>query len=347
MARNMIDANIALFRHLEGHCARRGEPIPSAGAVRWVQGDETAQDWLKHLQLRMRLRFGRRRSLTWLSYNGADLVCLVGFEFEPTLAQIQPCATNAGVSVCILSELQPLPLATPAQIRNVVEVGSQDEPGYAGHDCAALEALFPELRLFETPHRLNEEAVSRLFLMVSIHECRNGESWIDETLADDLATLADLNVSHFPYDALCRSIFDWDPRSLYMALYRCLEATYAYESCRKLVTSLNLAQDWHELAAALDTEVGWHPQQAASLNLVLQYALEDDLQAVCDCLGAVDDTDLRTRAGRAIYRLRNRIVHYDPQASSHALGDGDWNELCRRMVGIVLHVFAQAFAASH
>lgn len=343
MARNMIDANTALFSHLEGHCARRGEPIPTAGAVRWVQGDVSAADWLQHLQLRMRLRFGRRRSLTWLSYHETDFVCLVGFEFDPALAQIQPYPTNAGASVCVLSELQPLPMASPAEIRNVVEVGSQGEPGYAGHDCAAVESLFPPVRLFATVHPLDEEATSRLFLMLSVDECRNGESWIDKPLADDLATLADLNVSHFPYDAVCRSIFDWDPRSLYMALYRCLEATYAYESCRKLVASLGLAKDWHELASALDAEVGWHPQEAASLNLVLKYALEDDLQAVCDCIGVADGTDLRVRAGRAIYRLRNRIVHYTTQPGGLDLGDADWNELCHRMVGIVFHVFSHAF----
>jgi hypothetical protein len=345
MARNMIDANAALFDYLEGHCARRGEPVPSAGAVRWVHGDLAAEDWLKHLEVKLKLRFGRRRSLTWLSHHGADFVCLVGFEFEPGLTQIQPHPTNAGVSVCVLSELQPLPVATPAEIRNIIEVGSQGEPGYVGHDYTAVETLFPPIRFFAT-YPVDEEAASRLFLMLSVDECRSGESWIDNPLAGDLATLADLNVSHFPYDAVCRSIFDWDPRSLYMALYRCLEATYAYESCRKLVASLGLATDWYSLAATLDAEVGWHPQEASSLNLVLQHALEDDLRAVCDCLSVAEGTDLRVSAGRAIYRLRNRIVHYAAQAGGLDLGDADWNELCRRMVGIVFHVFSQAFAAS-
>src|SRR5438132_1094309 len=145
MSRNMIDANTALFNHLEGHCARRGEPIPTAGAVRWVQGDAATQDWLQHLQLRLGLRFGRRRSLTWLSHHGADLVCLVGFEFDPALSQLQPFPTNAGVSVCILSELQPLPMATPAEIRNVIEIGSKGEPGYTGHAYTAVETLFPSI----------------------------------------------------------------------------------------------------------------------------------------------------------------------------------------------------------
>ena len=346
MTRNMIEANKALFRHLEGHCAIRGEPILNAGAARWVQGDLAAQDWLKRLELNLQLRFGRRRSLTWLSYDGTDFLCLVGFEFDPELAQIESAPGNAGVTVCVLSELRPLPTATPAEIRNVVEVGSRDEPDYQGHDYTAVAGLFPSVRLFSTVGPLDQEAASRLFLMVGVDECRNGDSWIHDPLADDLLSLADLNIRLFPYDAVCRSIFDWDPRSLYMALYRCLEATYAYESCRKLVESLGLDKEWYELAAALDAEVGWHPQHAASLNLVLQYALEDDLRAVCDCLGVTDGPDLSVRAGRAIYRLRNRIVHYTARTVDLGLDDADWNELCRRMVGIVLHVFSHAFATT-
>ena len=233
MARSMIEANINFFRHLEEHCARRGQPIPTAGEDRWIHGDAQAGDWLKHLALEMALRFGRRRSLTWFSYGGADYVCLVGFEFEPALPHVVVHSANPGFTVCVLAELYPLPVASPAAVRNFVEVACKGDPGYDGHDCSAAETLFPSIRTFSTPPLPDDEAAYRLFLMLCIEECRNGESWIDERLADELATLADLDVSHLPYDAVCRSIFDSDPRSLFMAPYRCIEATYAFESCRK------------------------------------------------------------------------------------------------------------------
>jgi hypothetical protein len=343
MARSMIDANETLFRHLEVHCARRGEPIPSAGETRWVHGDAIAEDWLKNLSLQLTFQFGRRRSLIWCKHGGADFICLVGFEFDPELTMLLAIPANAGLSVCILAELQPLPVARSSDIRNIVEVGCQGEPGYVGHDCAAVEDLFPSIRTFSTLQPLDHEAAHRMFLMLCVDECRNGESWIGEPLAYELATLADLNVSHLPYDAVCRSIFDSDPRSLFLALYRCIEATYAYESCRRLVASLGLAQAWHELATALDDEVGWHPQHASSLNLVLQYAQTADLEAVCACLDAGDSADLCVRAGRAIYGLRNQIVHYRPELGGESLSDDDWNELGRRMVGIVFQIFSHAF----
>ncbi len=343
MARSMIVANHALFSHLDEHCARRGEPIPSAGADRWVRGDTVAEDWLKHLKLRETLRFGRRRFLTWLSCGDSSVICLVGFEFEVDIEELASCESNAGISVFLLSELKPLPTATPAQIRNIVEVGSRSEPGYTGHDPESLEGLFPSIWTFEPTGVLDDESAARLFLIVCINECRNGESWIGDELAADLVSLAHLSLGRFPYGALCRSIFDSDPRALYMALYRCLEATYAYESCRKLISALGLSQDWYRLASALDEEVGWHPQHAASLNLVLRYAVEGDLRTLCDRLHEDEGAELNVRAGRAIYRLRNGIVHYTTRPGDIQLTYDDWNGVCRAMVGIVVHVFYRAY----
>lgn len=56
-----------------------------------------------------------------------------------------------------------------------------------------------------------------------------------------------------------------------------------------------------------------------------------------------DEEPLYIRAGRAIYGLRNQIVHYRPELGGHLLADDQWNELCKRMVGIVFQVFSHAF----
>lgn len=344
MSRNMKAANASLFRHLEIFCAHRGEPIPSAGLVRWVSGSPEDQDYLKNLVLQQTLKFGLRRSVTRLTKADSHFVVLVGFEFPIDLAQLVALPLASGVGVCVISELAPQPIVSPATIRNVVEVGSTEEPAYTGHEFTAIESLFPSVQVYAAPNALDDEATWRLFFMLCVDECRQGESWIDEQLAGELLCLADVNVHSLPYGALCQSLFDSDPRSLFMALYRCIEATYAYESCRKLVGTLGLDKDWHELAAALESEVGWHPQEAASLNLVLTYALQDDLVGVCQSLRAHMGQDVEVSAGRAIYRLRNSIVHFRPGGTGVQFDDIDWNELCLRLVGIVFNVFSHAYA---
>lgn len=150
-------------------------------------------------------------------------------------------------------------------------------------------------------------------------------------------------VPSLPYRELARAVLDLDPRNLYMALYRCVEATYAYEKATKLANALSLTLAWDEVAAALDSEMGWHPPEAQSLNVALERANERDLEDICACLGVEIGNDLRVSAGRAIYRLRNSIVHYRPTYDSLEIESVDWNRLCNSMVTIALHVFHDAY----
>lgn len=344
MARDMRVANRSLFLHLERYCARRQDPVQSPGEIRYVYGDATAQDFLRNLRVETTVQFGNRRALTHLTHASDHFVGLVGFEFETELPSLAPQAMNPGIGVCLLAELGPQPVAPTSQIRNVVEVARHGDPGYVGHDFTVVEALFPRLQVAQSPQALDRDSAWRLFLMLCAEECQRGESWIEDSLADAIVALTDLDIPSLPYPALCRSMFDLDPRTLYMALYRCLEATYAYESCRKLVSRLSLGSKWYDLAVALDDEVGWHPQEAASLNLVLQYALDRDLQEICDCLGVVAGSEVQVSAGRAIYKLRNRIVHYRPGHDDVEVEAYDWNRLCIALVEIVFSVFSRAFA---
>ncbi len=346
MSRDMKLANRTLFEHLELFCAKRGEPIQSAGLPRYVGGDQADEHYLKNLRVRTFIHFGRRRTLSWLTHDTSSFVALTGFEFELELPQLGPIPTPPGIGVCVLSELKPQPVVSPAVIRNVVEVGSMTDHDYGGHSYRAIASLFPGVQVFQSEALYDDDSAWRLFLMACVEECQHGESWIDADLAGELVSLADLNVEMLPYGSLCRSMFDSDPRSLYMALYRCIEATYAFESCRKLVTALSLDTEWYDLAAALESEVGWHPQEAANLNLVLQHALEDDLVRVCKCLGVERGNDVAISAGRAIYKLRNNIVHFRPGQYGVEAERIDWNDLCRRLVGIIFSVFSHAYGGA-
>lgn len=142
MGRNMIGANSALFSHLETYCRLRGEPLQSAGRRRYVMTPPEERTYLKNLRVELCLKFGNQRSLTHLCHGQDHYVGLLGFEFEPLLSQVTSVTVNTGMAVCLLSEVKPLPLASPAQVRNVVEVGSMDDDDeYSGHDCLAIQTL--------------------------------------------------------------------------------------------------------------------------------------------------------------------------------------------------------------
>jgi hypothetical protein len=351
MSRKMIDANRAVFAALEDYCEALGESVQSPSAVRYVYGNSTAKRYLKYLQVGPSLSFGYHRSLSRLHLESEHFIALVGFEFEPSfdlelsLKQLTPISLDPGIGVCVLSVVGPRPIASPATIRNVVEASSADESGYSGHRIEDIGQLFPPIQLLRCDQTIDDDSCWRLFLMLSADECRRGGSWIEDDLAGAIITLAGLEMPSLPYDAVCRSMFDLDPRSLFMALYRCIEATYAYESCRKLVNKLALTTSWYDLAAALESEIGWHPREAASLNVVLKYAHEPDLAELCSLLPVDMGDSLPDSAGRAIYKLRNQIVHFRPGGQPLLDPDSvDWNRLCHLLVHIVFSVFSSAYS---
>jgi hypothetical protein len=343
MARNMIQANTALFSVLEQFCAARADPVMTPGAPRYVTSDRTSKRHLQYLRIGACLRFGHHRSLTHLTLGTEEYVGVIGFDFETQLPQFLPGAGNAGTVTCLLSEVRPQRMVSAAEVGNVVEVGSMHETGYSGHDIAAVSSVFPSVQVLRLVSPADEDAVWRLFLLLCAEEAQNGGSWIEGPLAGSIATLTDLNVPSLPYSAISRSMFDSDPRSLYMALYRCIEATYAYDASRRLSDRLGLGTPWQDVAAALDAEIGWHPQEASALRSILKNTVEADLKALCECLRAPSGEDLQTTAGRAIYGLRNRIVHFRPGSLPVDVEEINWNQLCTLLVGVVFDVFSHAY----
>ncbi|CAN5466328.1 hypothetical protein BH09ACT4_BH09ACT4_03410 [soil metagenome] len=342
----MKTANRQLFSLLAAYCERFDDSVEDPNAVRFVAGDADAETSLQTAQVLAKIEFGTHRSLMYLVQGEIHLVGMVGFESEFSFDGYEDFEPNPGLMIVVLTEGQVQPNVPASQVRNIVEVAKAGESGYTGHQAEGIESLFPPISYLRSLDPLDVETAWRVFLQLCAQECSQGGSWIDAELAADLNALSDLNIPAMPYEALCRSMFDLDPRSTYMALYRCIEATYAFESCRKLVVTLGLSLPWQELAAALESEMGWHPREADSLNLILVYADRNDLAEIARCLGRQPTKDPTVAAGRAIYELRNRIVHYRPGQPAIDVDGIDWNVLSRLLVGIVFSVFMTAFGAA-
>jgi hypothetical protein len=344
--RNMIDANRALFARLLKYADDRDYPVSDPQAARWVHANPDADKILTSLTVRGFMSFGRFRHLAWLALEEQHYIATVGFEYEIIDPALEPLDDIQGYDVCLLSELLVSPNASASTVYNVVGASSRKADSlYPGHDNDQIMGLFPPIRVFASTNPINDDLAWPMFLDVSAEECRHGESWIEDELANSLSELARANVSQFPYKELCRSALDLDPRSLFMSLYRCIEATYAHDQATKLKKDLAIEHDWNRIAKALEDAMSWRPLEATSLNVVLGFAQEDDLRVVCDCLGVQlsGDSSPAPAAGKAIYKLRNRIVHYRPalaRVDSEAL---DWNRLCIAMVSIATDVFRSAY----
>src|ERR1700761_5210635 len=95
-----------------------------------------------------------------------------------------------------------------------------------------------------------------------------------------LSYIAVASSSAIPYELLCRAVLDIDPASLFLALYRCLEALYSREQTLALISKLGISRNWIEMAQLLEAHLGWYPREEASLEVLLQRANENTLRSV-------------------------------------------------------------------
>ncbi|NKT08156.1 hypothetical protein GS470_04285 [Rhodococcus hoagii] len=170
----MIAANQTVFRLLSDHSVRHGNPVQSPEKIRFIASTGRDKEYLKNLKIGQSIRFGRHRSLSSLSINQDRLVGLVGFDFEPDLPELTYIGGDAGTSVALISEMQPHPIASPAQIRNIVEAGDKSVEGYTGHRIADVAPLFPPIQIWQTNREDSSDSIWQLFLSVCVHECQRG-----------------------------------------------------------------------------------------------------------------------------------------------------------------------------
>lgn len=341
-SRNMKEANGSVFAALDRHCAAHNDPIANAGTVRWVASSEgTDRRRLKHAKLISSISFAASLKLARFDMEGVAIFCAIGLDLPDELDFLVEELVDGGMLVAALYELKPLPNVSTAAIRDVVEVfDSSHEPDYRGHGAAAISGLYPAIRCF-TINDLTVDETDRIFFKICLSDTYRATLWMSAGLRETLSTIADLSPVAIPYRTLCRSVFETDPSALFMALYRCLEALYAYSHTKNLMNSLGINKTWSEVAEVLEDTLGWRPREEQSLGTLLRIAVQEDLRSILAALKEPPspDADLVNCATKRIYLLRNSIVHYRPFLQSFDAENVDWNTLCEKVALIVLDVY--------
>jgi hypothetical protein len=342
----MIAANMAVFELLDQYSARAGAPLSNAEAARWIATSEEDRRVLKHFELSSRFRISPTKVIGRFDQGTDSIFLMFGFSEGFECPSFPGVDVGAGLLTAGLAELRPQPTASALEIANVVEAGDKTIAGYDGHDAASVAALFPRVTGV-AGQGLAEGESGRIFFKLCLEEALSSASWIDASLGRDLNLLYSLDLLEVPFHLLSRALFDVDPASLFLALYRSVEFLYVYTSAQKLKATLSLSQDWATIGAALEEDLGWYPREANSLQLLLDFADPSDLAMVVEAIsGSPTDKDasnLSITAGRLIYNLRNSIVHFRPMQRQLDRDTIDWQKLCGATVQIVVYVYSEIF----
>jgi len=349
VSRNANETSAAIFSRLTEYAADHEVSIPIGERRIFLDEDQynalVGSKKVKHFSI------GRHQAAALLQTSaGGDILAVCGFDTETisSSSHVREAELSPGITVAAIADLAIEPTASALDVLNVVAAGSTADAEYQGHECDKVLDLFPRIRVLEIdPDAGGAESFFANLLTVCAAESAAGNGWINDPLSNELVRLAEQRIAGFPYEFLVMATLELDPRNLFLALYRCLEATYAFTRASELVTKLGVTdKSWFEVAKALGESLSWYPRHDQSLAAVLSLPAvnPDDLDALAVSLGkdqGGEEVAIRVAAG--VRDLRNSLVHYGPTTRPAAVPDDDWNRLCIPLAKVVGSVFAHTY----
>lgn len=352
MTRNRTEANRRIFSFFDSYCRSQDSAsvIDNEGAPRWIKTEEEDRcdrGFLTESICLREIAFSPRRVVSIFDFDNGTYFFVVGFQWAESNDLVGEVALTGGMLSALLCETPIRPIASISEIRNIVGgLDANQDSDYEGHDKEDIKRLFPTINVFSAEN-IDELDHEKIVFSLCLDEVKNGDSWIGEELSDYLYGLCSLDVLNIPYKTLSRSIFDADESSLFLALYRCLEALYAYSAATALSGKLGLNQDWPEVAVALEDTLGWYPRESDSLTDLMKHAVSHDLNYMLTAVGQNPDEysgeNRHAGAARHIYKLRNSLVHYRPAHQHLDYQEIDWTLLCCAMASSVAFIYYEVF----
>ncbi|WP_157163718.1 hypothetical protein [Pseudomonas syringae] len=339
-SRNKVEANRQVFALLDRYSfSIKGSTTDDVGG-RWIKSSAGSdRDRLVKAEVTASLSISPSLKIARFDIDGLALFCSSGLKFATAIPGLIEEEIGGGMLTAFLSELSPSPIASVLEVKNITETGSSTA-GYTGHEVYEISPLFPEFSVLSGAD-ISPEENFRVFFLMCLADTARSSSWMDGQLKTILQLIAELSPVAIPYRLLCRALFDTDPAAVFLALYRSLEALYAYSHATELISKLNIAHDWGHVAQALEETLAWRPREEPSLGMLLRYAVKKDLLLLIDSLGEEMPTssDLVNFATKKMYNLRNSLVHYRAFHQSFDPDKINWNRLCEASALMVLHVY--------
>jgi hypothetical protein len=339
----MVAAQTRIFSRLYEYCEKRGEPVPDRTEGRWIAGTQADTRFFRDATCAQFFLVSPRRVLVRMDHESRTYLATVGLGAGAAPNGFVEDDLSAGQFSVILAETAVAPTANSLTISNAIGGANKSHEGYDGHPLDIIKPLFADSRVYVSD-ALDQGETWRTFYEVCVEAAFASETWIERDLADHLIHLTRLSSVGLPFQTLCRSVFDTDPASLFLALYRCLEALYAFQSAKKLMNALGVQMQWALVARVVEAELGWRPKEEDSLQTLIAMAEEPDVEAVFENLGVSPPVEanasLRDAAAKRIYKLRNVLVHYRPIHHAEEHSSVSWNDLCCTLCRIIGSVYA-------
>jgi len=203
-------------------------------------------------------------------------------------------------------------------IRDVLDIGFiGGSDVYEGHDFQQISKLFPNINIFESKS-FDLADISASIFKFCLMEKQRDMSLLNDSLAKRIVEILDLEIEGLPHETMARSLFDADPGSFFLALYRCIEAIYSVNICKNIASELNFNGDWEKVSIVLEKQLSWRPNEEDSLKNLFTNLDEETLRIIIDAISREAVAITASSAAKRVYNLRNNLVHFRPATQTLA-----------------------------
>lgn len=324
MARNMIEANSAIFAKL---AVAGGDLITNElkSQKRAIETDPAEKRWAKNLVIGSSpyLRLDATTRFAVGKMEGQKYLFSIGLKILNPPLDLQPVDLNAGMFTVAVYELD-VPIRRTADLE-------QQLLQHIFYPCEGRVELIPldvVIPFFQEVHVYRIDPASALekeeslglraaiAAVVGTPEMRPLD-WPTSAL-ERFAFMARDEGERAPFHLLLRALTEVRDEAAFLALYRCIEQLFPLPQMSSLSAELGLSQSAMSISAIVEKHLKWRrPEEAAIVQLFteLESTLIQRLVSICGTTPSLENPS--KPVAKRVYEIRNQCVHYRP---AHAVG---------------------------
>lgn len=341
MSRNMIDANINIFKVLADFVQSREIGVPiSEKNKRFIETSDSDKEWLKKIKILIKQPILPNFKTATFEFDSNKYFVAMGWHTQEISEEvIQFLEPNAGIVTALLYELK-IPVnqnASPYDIVN--EIFYESDHQSIKYNFSLVAKFFEPISIYQIQDNspfVNQDNMD-IIRLSGFYALKNRQlisldfSELTLTRFEKLFIEGSQNI---PYENLLLSLVSVYWKYAFLDVYRCIERLFCISALEDFHKNLKLGDSLLKFSADIENYIGWRPKENEALNKLIENSPEKAIQLFQEVKIFIDGQK-EGKYGELMYRVRNSIVHFRPANEEIKLDDENWDKLINSSLLII------------
>lgn len=289
------------------------------------------------------LRLSRQLGASLIKRGENRFVASIGLpDTEFTVDGLEPAQPTPALFQLAILDLDVTPSASESEIREILQGQSDNDPEYEGHDLTQIEPLFPNISYFKIID--DDEYFDDIGRILGVLICQSEVSLpleISDGIRSAYVDIFKNSSSSYPTVLALQGLLAAFWQTQYIEIYRTIEQLFPATMMKAFSDKIGFKGANLTLNRHTAETLGWRPKEEGALEALVRSLPSHTLEEFRQAFG-IDSTldDMPAHVSRALYRLRNSIVHYRGPTELSSISLTDWQKIVESICKFSLHAYA-------